>query len=441
VSTTARTPHRELSPAEDGLPGEARIIDAAASALRGDRRGLRRYLPFLGPAFIAAVAYIDPGNFAVNMAAGSEFGDELLWAVVIANLMAMLVQALSAKLGVATGRNLAELCREHFPRPVVVMLWIQAEIVAMATDLAEFVGAALGINIVFGLPLFVSGLITAAAAFGILALQSAGFRRLETVIAVLVAVIVAAFAIQVLLARPGVGQVARGTFIPGISGTSALLLAVGIVGATVMPHVIYLHSALTQSRLVGRTPEVRRRIFRFTMVDVVIALGIAGIVNMAMLAIAAAVFHDHGITNAGENLKTASNGLGNTLHYHSGLIFGIALLASGISSSSVGTMAGQVVMQGFLRRRIPVFLRRAITMIPALIVLAFAINPARVLVLSQVVLSFGIPFALIPLVMFSRRRALMGTLTNSRLTTAVAVLVTTIIVGLNVVLIALAVVG
>ena len=441
MSTTARTPHRELSPAEEGLPGEARIIDAAASALRGDRRGLRRYLPFLGPAFIAAVAYIDPGNFAVNMAAGSEFGDQLLWAVVIANLMAMLVQALSAKLGVATGRNLAELCREHFPHPVVVMLWIQAEIVAMATDLAEFVGAALGINIVFGLPLFVSGLITAAAAFGILALQSAGFRRLETVIAVLVAVIVAAFAIQVLLARPGVGQVARGTFIPGISGTSALLLAVGIVGATVMPHVIYLHSALTQSRLVGRTPEIRRRIFRFTMVDVVIALGIAGIVNMAMLAIAAAVFHDHGITNAGENLKTASNGLGNTLHYHSGLIFGIALLASGISSSSVGTMAGQVVMQGFLRRRIPVFLRRAITMIPALIVLAFAINPARVLVLSQVVLSFGIPFALIPLVMFSRRRALMGTLTNSRLTTAVAVLVTAIIVGLNVVLIALAVVG
>ncbi len=441
MSTSARTPHRELSPAEDGLPGEARIIDAAASALRGDRRGFRRYLPFLGPAFIAAVAYIDPGNFAVNMAAGSEFGDQLLWAVAVANLMAMLVQALSAKLGVATGRNLAELCREHFPRPVVVMLWIQAEIVAMATDLAEFVGAALGINIVFGLPLFVSGLITAAAAFGILALQSAGFRRLETVIAVLVAVIVAAFAIQVLLARPGVGQVARGTFIPGISGTSALLLAVGIVGATVMPHVIYLHSALTQSRLVGRTPEVRRRIFRFTMVDVVIALGIAGIVNMAMLAIAAAVFHDHGITNAGENLKTASNGLGNTLHYHSGLIFGIALLASGISSSSVGTMAGQVVMQGFLRRRIPVFLRRAITMIPALIVLAFAINPARVLVLSQVVLSFGIPFALIPLVMFSRRRALMGILTNSRLTTAVAVLVTAIIVGLNVVLIALAVVG
>ena len=441
MSTTTGTRHRELSPAENALPGEARIIEAAEGALRGERRGLRRYVPFLGPAFIAAVAYIDPGNFAVNMAAGSQFGDQLLWAIAVANLMAMLVQALSAKLGVATGRNLAELCREHFPRPVVIGLWVQAEFVAMATDLAEFVGAALGINIVFGLPLFVSGLITAASAFGILALQSVGFRRLEAVIAALVAVIVASFAIEVVLARPGVQQVAHGTFVPGISGTSALLLAVGIVGATVMPHVIYLHSALTQGRLVGRTPEIRRRIFRFTLIDVVVALGIAGIVNMAMLAIAAAVFHDHGITNAGENLKTASTGLGDALHYHSGMIFGIALLASGISSSSVGTMAGQVVMQGFLRRRIPVFLRRAITMIPALIVLAFAINPARVLVLSQVVLSFGIPFALIPLVMFSRRRALMGTLTNSRITTAAAVLVTVVIVGLNIVLIALAVAG
>jgi len=441
VSATTRAPQGELSPTADLLPGEARIIAAAASSLRGDRRGLRRYLPFLGPAFIAAVAYIDPGNFAVNMAAGSQFGDELLWAVAIANLMAMLVQAISAKVGVATGKNLAELCREQFPRPVVAGLWVQAELVAMATDLAEFVGAALGINIVFGLPLFVSGLITAVAAFAILGLQSAGFRRLETVIAVLVGVIVAAFAIQVVLARPSVHQVASGTFVPGISSTSALLLAVGIVGATVMPHVIYLHSALTQGRLVGRTEETRRRIYRFTLVDVVIALGIAGIVNMAMLAIAAAVFHDHGITDAGSNLKRASVGLGDTLHYHSGLIFGIALLASGISSSSVGTMAGQVVMQGFLRRRIPVFLRRAITMAPALIVLGFAINPADVLVLSQVVLSFGIPFALVPLVMFSHRRSLMGGLTNSRLTTAALGLVTGVIIALNVVLLGLTVVG
>ncbi len=441
MSATTRLRHGDLTPADNALPGESRVIDAAARALRGDRRGVRRYLPFLGPAFIAAVAYIDPGNFAVNMAAGSQFGYELLWAIIVANLMAMLVQAMSAKLGVATGQNLAELCREHFPRPVVIGLWIQAEIVAMATDLAEFVGAALGINIVFGLPLFLSGLITAVAAFGILGLQAAGFRRLETVIAGLVGVIVAAFAIQIVLARPAAHQVIHGSLVPKLSGAPALLLAVGIIGATVMPHVIYLHSALTQNRLVGRTPEARRRIYRFTLVDVVVALGIAGVVNMAMLTIAAAVFHDHGITNAGSNLHTASAGLEHALHHHTGLIFGIALLASGISSSSIGTLAGQVVMQGFLRRQIPIFLRRAITMAPALIVLAIAVNPAQVLVLSQVVLSFGIPFALVPLVIFSRRRTLMGSLTSGRVTTIASGLVAVGIIGLNVVLMTQTVVG
>lgn len=439
--TTADLRHGDLSPADGALPAETRVVDAAARSLRGDHRGMRRYLPFLGPAFIAAVAYVDPGNFAVNMAAGSQFGDELLWAVVIANLMAMLIQAMSAKLGIATGRNLAELCREQFPRPVVIGLWVQAELVAMATDLAEFVGAALGLNIVFGLPLFVSGIITAVAAFAILGLQTHGFRRLEAAIAVLVGVIVAAFAIQIVLARPSPHQVVAGTVIPGFSGTSALLLAVGIVGATVMPHVVYLHSALTQNRLVGRTPETRRRIYRFTLIDVVVALGVAGIVNMAMLAIAAAVFHDHGLTGAGNNLTDAAAGLGRTLHYHSGLIFGIALLASGISSSSVGTMAGQVVMQGFLHRRIPIFLRRAITMTPALVVLAVAINPARVLVLSQVALSFGLPFALIPLVMFARRRSLMGALVNTRLTTFASYAVTAAIIALNALLVVVTVIG
>jgi manganese transport protein len=435
VNATARIGHGELSPAADALPGESRIVDAADRALQGHRRGVRRVFPFLGPAFIAAVAYIDPGNFAVNTAAGSEFGYALLWAIVVANAMAMLVQTISAKVGIATGRNLAELCRERFPRPVVVVLWVQAELVAMATDLAEFVGAALGINIVFGLPLFVSGLITAVAAFGILGLQSAGFRRLETAIAAMVGVIVVAFAVQVILARPSVGGVAHGTFVPTVPGTSALVLAVGIVGATVMPHVIYLHSALMQGRLVGRTESARRKIFRFTLVDVVIALGIAGIVNMAMLAIAASVLHGHGATPVGDNLTVASQQLGADLHHHSGLIFGIALLASGISSSSVGTMAGQVVMQGFLQRRIPVFARRAITMAPALVVLAIAVNPARVLVLSQVVLAFGIPFALVPLMMFSRQRDLMGSLVNRRATTIAGVAVTAVIVALNVALV------
>ena len=438
MSATVDARHGELSPADDALPGESRLMDAAERALRGHRRGPRRYLPFLGPAFIASVAYIDPGNFAVNTAAGAQFGYALLWAIVVANIMAMVVQTVSAKVGIATGRNLAELCREHFPRPVVILLWIQAELVAMETALAEFVGAALGINIVFGLPLLVSGLITAVAAFG---LQSAGFRRLEAVIAAMVGVIVVAFAVQVVLADPSPGKIAHGTFVPTIGGTSALVLAVGIVGATVMPHVIYLHSALMQDRLVGRTPDARRRIFRFTLLDVVVALGIAGIVNMAMLAIAAAVFYGHGVPNVGDDLTLAARQLGNTLHHHSGLLFGIALMASGISASSVGTMAGQVVMQGFLRRRIPVFLRRAITMAPALIVLAVTISPARVLVFSQVALSFGIPFALIPLVMFSRRRDLMGALTNARITTIASIAITVVIVALNVVLLGFAVIG
>ncbi len=441
MSATVDARLGELSPADDALPGESRLLDAAERALRGHRRGPRRYLPFLGPAFIASVAYIDPGNFAVNTAAGAQFGYALLWAIVVANLMAMVVQTVSAKVGIATGRNLAELCREHFPRPVVILLWIQAELVAMATDLAEFVGAALGINIVFGLPLMVSGLITAAAAFGILGLQSAGFRRLEAVIAAMVGVIVVAFTVQVVLADPSPGGVAHGTFVPTIGGTSALVLAVGIVGATVMPHVIYLHSALTQDRLVGRTPDARRRIFRFTLIDVVVALGIAGIVNMAMLAIAAAVFYGHGVPNAGDDLTVAARQFGNTLHHHSGLLFGIALMASGISASSVGTMAGQVVMQGFLRRRIPVFLRRAITMAPALVVLAVTVSPARVLVFSQVALSFGIPFALIPLMMFSRRRDLMGALTNARITTIAGIAITVVIVALNVVLLGFIVTG
>ena len=438
---TPDEPHRHLVQAQDVLPGESRVFDAAEDALTGTRHGLRRYAPFLGPAFIAAVAYIDPGNFAVNMAAGAQFGNMLLWAILVSNLMAMLVQTLSAKVGIATGRNLAELCRDEFPRPVVIGLWVQAEIIAMATDLAEFVGAALGISIVFGFPLLISGVLTAIAAFGILGLQSAGFRRLEAAISALVGVIVVAFAIQVILARPDAHQFIQGMVVPRISGTSGLLLAVGIVGATVMPHVIYLHSALTAQRLVGRTPAARAKIFRFSLADVVSALGIAGIVNMAMLAIAAAVFHDHGMTNAGNNLQTAADGFAHTLHHHSGLIFGIALLASGISSSSVGTLAGQIVMQGFLERQIPVFVRRAITMAPAIVVLIFAVNPARVLVLSQVVLSFGIPFALIPLVIFSRRRRLMGNLTNSTLTTCASIAIATVIVGLNIILIGQAVLG
>ncbi len=414
------------------LPGELRVLKAAERSLNGERRGLRAVLPFLGPAFIAAVAYVDPGNFATNMAGGSQFGYMLLWVVLAANLMAMLIQSMSAKLGIATGRSLPEVCRDRFPRPVVIFLWIQAELIAMATDLAEFVGAALGLNLVFGIPLFIAGLMTGVLAFGILGLQAWGFRRLEATIAGLVGVIVAAFSLEVFRSDPSWGSVLSGTLVPQLDGSASILLAVGILGATVMPHVIYLHSALTQKRIVGANPEARRKIFHFELVDVMIAMGIAGLINLAMLTTAAAVFYSRGLTGAGSDLGQVFSGLDHYLGLHSGIIFGIALLASGISSSSVGTLSGQVVMQGFIRRRISVFLRRAITMVPAMIVIGIHFDPSHALVLSQVFLSFGIPFAMIPLVMFCRDRKIMGNLVNSRFTNWAAYAVATMIIGLNI---------
>jgi manganese transport protein len=415
----------------DVLPGESRVLDAAQRSLRGERRGLRAIWPFLGPAFVAAVAYVDPGNFATNMASGSKYGYLLLWVILAANLMAMLIQSMSAKLGIATGHNLPEVCRERFPRPVTVLLWIQAEVIAMATDLAEFVGAALGLHLLFGVPLFPAGLITGVVAFAILALQARGFRHLEAAIAGLVGVIVAGFAFQVFLAHPSAHAIGHGLLTPQFDGTGSVLLAAGILGATVMPHVIYLHSALTQRRVVGATEAEKRRIFRFEQVDVVIAMGIAGLVNMAMLVTAAAVFHEGGLTGI-TDLDQIYTGLGTYLGDHADAAFGIALLASGLSSSSVGTMAGQVVMQGFVRRRIPLFARRLITMAPAIVVLAVGANATTALVLSQVVLSFGIPFALIPLLMFCRDRHLMGSLVNRGATTVAAVAVAAMIIGLNV---------
>ena len=427
-------PRRELLRVvhpEDILPGEARVLEAAQRSLRGESRGPRALWPFLGPAFIASVAYVDPGNFATNMAGGARFGYLLLWVILAANLMAMLIQSMSAKLGIATGQNLPEVCRDRFSRPVTVALWIQAEVIAMATDLAEFLGAALGLNLLFDIPLFAAGVLTGVAAFIILALQARGFRRLEAVIAGLVGVIVLSFGAQVFLAKPSAGGIVHG-LLPGFSGSESVLLAVGILGATVMPHVIYLHSALTQRRIVGADEEAKRRIFRFELTDVMIAMGLAGLVNGAMLLIAAATFHTRGMFGVGDDLRGAYDALGAHLGGGADILFGIGLLASGLSSSSVGTLAGQVVMQGFISRQIPIFLRRAVTMTPALVVLAIGLDPSRSLVLSQVVLSFGIPFALIPLVMFCRDRGLMGSLVNRRATTTLAVVVTSVIVSLNV---------
>jgi manganese transport protein len=410
---------------EGVLPGESATARAAHESLKGDRRGIRKLLPFLGPAFIAAVAYVDPGNFATNISGGAQFGYLLLWVILVSNLMAMLIQSMSAKLGIATGKNLPEVCRARFPRPVTFLLWVQAEVIAMATDLAEFIGAALALNLLFGIPLFPAGLLTAVGAFGILELQRRGFRPLEAVITAMVGVIVVAFAFQMFYAEPEADRILAGLFTPGFAGTESVLLAAGILGATVMPHVIYLHSALTQRRVVGKTEEEKRKIFRFELVDVVLAMAIAGTINASMLIMAAALFHSAGLTGVGDIDKAFE---GNT----PAILFGVALLASGLSSSSVGTLSGQVVMQGFISRQIPLFLRRLITMMPALIILAIGLNPSRSLVISQVVLSFGIPFALVPLLIFCRNRDVMGTLVNHRLTTTVATVVVFLIVSLNV---------
>jgi len=410
-------------------------VIAAQQALSGERRGLRAVTPFLGPAFIACVAYVDPGNFATNVAGGAEFGYTLGWVVLTANLMAMLVQSLSAKLGIATGLSLPEVCRERLPKPLVFFLWLQAEAVAMATDLAEFTGAALGLHLVFGLSIWVSALLAALATFAVLAMEVGGFRRLEAAIAALVGIVVVAFCLEILMSRPPAGAVATGIFVPELPGGAALL-AVSIVGATVMPHVIYLHSALVRGRVTSTDEAAKRRIFRFQIIDVVCAMGLAGLINLAMLAMAAAVFFTRGDSTAGEDLGQVVSGLNNFVGAHAGTVFGVALLVSGIASSCVGTMSGQVVMEGFLRRRIPVFTRRAITMLPALVVLAVGFSPTKALVLSQVFLSFGIPFALIPLVVFTSKRSVMGALTNRRLTTVAAIAVTTVIVSLNVYLLA-----
>jgi manganese transport protein len=387
--------------------------------------------PFLGPAFVAAIAYIDPGNFATNVAAGAKYGYLLLWVVLVSNLMAMLIQSMSAKLGIATGLNLPEACRERFSRPVSLALWVQAEVIAMATDLAEVIGAALGLNLLFGIPLFPAALIAGAFSFGILALHTyGGFRRLEAVIVGFVGIILVGFAVQVVGARPSGAGILTGLSTPKFDGTDSILLAVGILGATVMPHVIYLHSALTQRRVTPRDDRDRLRLFRFERIDVMIAMTIAGVVNMSMIVMAAGVFHSRGLTGVADIDQVAS-GLGTLIGAHAELFFGIALLASGLSATSVGTLAGQIVMQGFIRRQVPIFLRRAVTLAPALVVVGIGVNPSAALVLSQVFLSFGIPFALIPLVMICRDPRAMGNLVNRRATNMAAYVVVSLIVGLN----------
>ncbi|HEX4203408.1 MAG TPA: Nramp family divalent metal transporter [Ktedonobacteraceae bacterium] len=403
---------------------------AARAALDGRKKGLLALLPFLGPAFIACVAYIDPGNFATNIQGGSAFGYNLLWVIALANLMAMLLQTMSAKLGLATGLNLAEMCRRQFRKPVVYTMWIASELMAISTDLAEFLGASIAINLLFGIPLLYATLITGAATYLILTLERHGFRPLEAVIGVLVGVVALCYVIETFLSHPDWGQISYHTVVPWLGGTQSILFSVSIIGATVMPHAIYLHSSLTQQRIIPRSEKEAQRIFRWSIPDVVIAMGLAGLVNMAMLYMAASTFFAHGQTGIAD-INTAYQTLTPLLGTAAGLIFAVSLLASGLSSSTVGTMAGQVVMQGFVGFTIPIWMRRLITMIPAVIVAAVGLNATSTLVISQVVLSFVLPLPVITLIMFTRRRDIMGILVNKAITTWAAIACSVLILGLN----------
>lgn len=420
-------------PSRQARRRDAATLAAASQVLGGEsrRKGIARLWPFLGPAFIASIAYVDPGNFATNIQGGAKFGYTLLWVVVGSNLMAMLIQALSAKLGIATGRNLAELCRLRFPRPLVWAMWILMELVAMATDLAEFLGAALGFNLLFGIPLWAAGLMTAAATFLILSMQVRGFRSLESVITAMLGVIALCYVVETILDRPNWGEVALHALVPRFEGAESVLLACGILGATVMPHVIFLHSSLTQDRIVADSAAQRQRLFRFELVDVCVAMGVAGFVNAAMLVMAAATFNTVGLGHIA-TIEEAHITLEPLLGEAARVIFAISLLTSGLSSSAVGTMAGQVIMQGFLERHIPVWLRRLVTILPSLVVIFIGLDPTRSLVISQVMLSFGLPFAVVPLVIFTRRRDLMGDLVNRRCTSVLSWVAAALIVALNV---------
>ena len=421
---------------KDKRTADSKTLQAAQDILSGGQKKTlwRRLMPFLGPAFIASVAYVDPGNFATNIQGGAEFGYTLLWVIVASNLMAMLIQTMSAKLGIATGHNLAEHCRMHFSPPVVWGMWVIMELVAMSTDLAEFLGAALGFYLLFGVPLIVGAILTAIATFLILGLERQGFRPLEAVITAMVASIAVCYLIETIIDKPEWGRVFYHAVVPQLSDTESILIATGILGATVMPHAIFLHSALTQGRIVVKDPAKMRRLFRFELVDVTIAMGIAGLVNMAMLIMAASTFFKQGLTNIG-SITEAHRTLIPLLGPAAGWVFAVSLLASGLSSATVGTSAGQVIMQGFLRRHIPIWVRRLVTMVPSIIVIALSLDPTRTLVISQVVLSFGLPFTIIPLVMFTRRKDIMGVLVNRPITTIIASVVAGLIVVLNLYLI------
>jgi manganese transport protein len=406
-----------------------RTVEAARALLSGERRGIRGYLAFVGPAVVASIAYIDPGNFATNIQAGARYGYGLLWVVLLANMIAMLFQGLSAKLGIVTGRNLAELCREQFSRPVVIAMWIVSEIAAMATDLAEFLGGAIGLSLLLGMPLLAGMVVTGAIVYGILMFDRFGFRPVELIVGSMVGIIGLCYLIEMFIAPVDWGAAALHTVLPELADSEALLLAVGIIGATVMPHAVYLHSGLTQARIPARNATETRMVVRISNTEVVIALAIAGLVNMAMVMMASSAFHA-GHSDVAE-IETAYHTLTPLLGGAAAVVFLVSLLASGVSSSTVGTMAGQMIMQGFVGFRIPVWVRRLVTMIPAFVVVALGVNATRALVVSQVMLSIALPLPMIALMMFTRRADLMGAFANSRLTNAAAVIAAAAVLALN----------
>jgi len=411
-----------------------RTVDAARQVLAGQRGGWRAYLVFAGPAVIASIAYVDPGNFATNIQAGARYGYGLLWVVLLANLIAMLFQALSAKLGIVTGRNLAEMCRDHFPRPIVLAMWVASEIAAMATDLAEFLGGAIGLSLLFQMPLLAGMIVTGTVTYGLLMVEGFGFRPIELIIGSMVTVIALCYLAEMFIVPVDWASAAFHTVVPQIADAQALLLAVGIIGATVMPHAVYLHSGLTQARMPVRDDTERRIVLRFSNQEVVIALVLAGLVNMAMVMMASSAFHA-GHPDVAE-IETAYHTLTPLLGVGAAGVFLLSLIASGISASTVGTMAGQMIMQGFVGFRIPILVRRLVTMLPAFVVVALGVNATNALVVSQVVLSIALPLPMIALLIFTGRRDIMGDFTNGRITRIAALIGTAVVLVLNFFLIA-----
>ncbi|MGE5654000.1 MAG: Nramp family divalent metal transporter [Bacillota bacterium] len=401
--------------------------------------GLRSLLKYLGPAFIVSVAYIDPGNFATNIAGGSKFNYNLVWVILWSNMMAIFLQSMSAKLGIATGRNLPEMCGQVFSRRINWFFWVQAELAAIATALAEFLGGALGLYLLFEIPMVYAGLLTGVLTFVIVWAERYGQRVVEFIITVLVAVICGAYTIELFLSQPDWGATALHTLVPSLPNGEAVLIAVGMLGATVMPHVIYLHSQLVQARNHDVDEAAKKRHLHMEKIDIAIAMNIAFIVNAAMVVVSAAVFHRNGMVV--ETIEQAHMSLQPLVGQLSSTAFGIALLASGLSSSAVGTMAGQTIMQGFVGLELPVNLRRIITMAPAMIIIAMGVNPMSALVISQVSLSFTLPFAIIPMLLITSRKDLMGTFVNSKLVKVVGWLITSVIIVLNAVLLFLTFTG